>query len=59
MNQKPAKGASQDGAAKNSSQKGGNKAAPITPRAEDYAQWYIDIVRKAELADTPACAAAW
>ncbi|MBX3175768.1 MAG: proline--tRNA ligase [Candidatus Hydrogenedentes bacterium] len=26
-------------------------AKGITPRAEDYAQWYIDVVRKAEMAD--------
>jgi len=29
--------------------KGGAKG--ITPRKEDYSQWYTDIVRKAELAD--------
>jgi prolyl-tRNA synthetase len=29
-------------------------AKEITPRHEDYSQWYLDIVRKAELADTSA-----
>ncbi len=52
MNQKPAKAStSKDGASKDSSQKSGKQVAPITTRAQDYAQWYIDIVRKAELAD--------
>ncbi|MEZ4966338.1 MAG: proline--tRNA ligase [Saprospiraceae bacterium] len=27
-------------------------AKEITPRSEDYSQWYLDIVRKARLADT-------
>jgi prolyl-tRNA synthetase len=31
--------------------KGKEKEGAITTRAADYAQWYIDIVRKAELAD--------
>ena len=29
-------------------------AKEITPRAEDYSQWYLDIVRKADLADNSA-----
>lgn len=29
-------------------------AKEITPRAEDYSQWYLDIVRKAKLADNSA-----
>lgn len=29
-------------------------AKAITPRAEDYSQWYIDIVKKANLADNSA-----
>ncbi|MEP7322723.1 MAG: proline--tRNA ligase [Saprospiraceae bacterium] len=29
-------------------------AKEITPRAENYAQWYLDIVKKAELADNSA-----
>ncbi|MET0413658.1 MAG: proline--tRNA ligase, partial [Polyangiaceae bacterium] len=47
MNQKSGKGSEQ----KDGAQKGGNKAAALTSRAEDYSQWYIDVVRKAELAD--------
>jgi len=31
--------------------KGKEKEGAITTRAADYAQWYIDVVRKAELAD--------
>ena len=26
-------------------------AEAVTPRAEDYAQWYNDVVRKGQLAD--------
>src|SRR6187431_2413795 len=29
-------------------------AKEITPRADDYSQWYLDIVRKAGLADNSA-----
>lgn len=29
-------------------------AKEITSRAEDYSQWYIDIVKKAQLADNSA-----
>ena len=29
-------------------------AKEITPRAENYAQWYLDIVKKADLADNSA-----
>lgn len=29
-------------------------AKEITPRAEDYSQWYLDIVKKAGLADNSA-----
>jgi len=25
--------------------------APITPRADDYSQWYLDVIREAQLAD--------
>ena len=29
-------------------------AKAITPRNEDYSQWYLDIVKRAELADNSA-----
>ena len=31
----------------------------ITPRSEDFSQWYTDVVRLADLMDTPPFAAAW
>ena len=31
--------------------KGRNKELAVTPRAEDYSKWYIDVIMKAELAD--------
>ncbi len=33
---------------------GGKDASKITPRAEDYSRWYLDIVREAQLADHSA-----
>jgi len=31
--------------------KSDNPESNITPRSQDFAQWYVDIVRRAELAD--------
>ena len=45
-------GAAMDGAAKGGSTKGGTaRETVITPRAEDYSQWYLDVVRAGELMD--------
>src|SRR3954449_9214782 len=33
---------------------GGKDDRKITPRAEDYSRWYLDIVREAQLADHSA-----
>ena len=29
----------------------GSFVTEITPRSEDFSQWYLDVVRRAELAD--------
>ena len=43
------------GGGQGNQQKGGGKdASKITPRAEDYSRWYLDIVREAQLADHSA-----
>ena len=33
---------------------GGKDERKITPRAEDYSRWYLDIIREAQLADHSA-----
>ena len=30
---------------------GGGQVTEITPQSEDFSRWYLDVVRKAELAD--------
>ena len=30
---------------------GGGHVTEITPQSEDFSRWYLDVVRKAELAD--------
>ena len=32
-------------------EKGGGQVTEITPQSEDFSRWYLDVVRKAELAD--------
>lgn len=31
--------------------KGQSEATKVTPKSEDFSQWYLDIIREAELAD--------